>query len=74
MYNTDDLSESGFSTDISPLSANPPKWSNTLKQFVGKLPTNCLSVFDHFGGLALKGLVMIIHWTMTFPLKNFFHY
>ena len=21
-------------------------WSNTLKQFVGNLPTNCLSVFD----------------------------
>ena len=32
------------------------KWSNTLKRFVGKLPTNCLSVFDHFLGLALKGL------------------
>ena len=31
------------------------KWSNTLKQFVGKLPTNCLSVFDHFVELA-KGL------------------
>ena len=28
------------------LSANPTEWSNTLKQFVGKLPTNCLSVFD----------------------------
>ena len=40
---------------INPLSANPRKWSNTLKQFVGKLPTNCLSVFDHFMGLALKG-------------------
>ena len=35
---------------------NPTKWTNTLKQFVGKLPTNCLSVFDHFVGLALKGL------------------
>ena len=32
------------------------KWSNTLKQFVGKFPTNCLSVFDHFVGLALKRL------------------
>ena len=32
------------------------KWSNTLKQFVGNLPTNCLSVFDHFMILALKGL------------------
>ena len=39
-----------------PLSAKPTKWSDTLKQFVGSLPTNCLSVFDHFVGLALKGL------------------
>ena len=37
---------------LNPLSANPTKWSNTLKQFVG----NCLSVFDHFEKLALKGL------------------
>ena len=41
---------------LNPLSANPTKWSNTLKQFVDNLPTNCLSVFDHFVGLALKGL------------------
>ena len=41
---------------VNPLRANPTKWSNTLKQFAGKLPTNCLSVFDHFIGLALKGL------------------
>ena len=41
---------------INPLSANPSKWSNTLNQFVGKLPTNWLSVFDHFEGLALKRL------------------
>ena len=38
------------------LSANPTKWSNTLKQFVAKLPTSCLSVFDHFAELALKWL------------------
>ena len=38
------------------LSASPTKWPNTLKQFVGKLPTNRLSVFDHFLGLLLKGL------------------
>ena len=38
------------------LSGNPTKWSNTLKQFVGNLPTNCLSVFDNFVGLAFKGL------------------
>ena len=41
---------------INPLSANPQEWSNTLKQFVGNLPTICLSVFDHFMNLALKGL------------------
>ena len=41
---------------FNPLSANPIKWPNTLKQFVGKLPTNCLSVFGHFVNLALKGL------------------
>ena len=38
------------------MSANPTKWPNTLKQFAGKLPTNCLSVFGHFVNLALKGL------------------
>ena len=43
---------------VNPLSAKFIKWSNTLKQFVGKLPTNCLSVFDHFSGLALKGLML----------------
>ena len=41
---------------VNPLSVNPTKWSNTLKQFVGNLPTNCLSVFDHFVRLAFKGL------------------
>ena len=44
--------------NFSPLSANPTKWSNTLKQFVGNLQTNFLSVFDHFVGLVLKGLRM----------------
>ena len=43
-------------TEFNPLSADPTKWSNILRQFVGKLPTNFLSVFDHFMGLALKGL------------------
>ena len=41
---------------VNPLSTNPTKWSNTVKQFVGKLSTNCLSVFDHFVKLAFKGL------------------
>ena len=56
-----------FSGIINPLSANPTKWSNTLKQFVGKLPTNCLSVFDHFVEFALKGLKLL----QRRLLKNF---
>ena len=44
---------------VNPSSVNPTKWSNTLKKFVGNLPTNCLSVFDHFVGLALKTLMTI---------------
>ena len=50
---------------IDPLSGNPTKCSNTLKQFVGnsirrQQPANCLSVFDHFVGLVLKGLSLHI--------------
>ena len=41
---------------VDPLSVNPTKWSNTPKKFTGNFPTNCLSVFDHFVKLALKGL------------------
>ena len=58
---------------LNPLSANPTKWSNRLKQFVGKLPTNCLSVFDHFVGLALKGLKSIkmsIILPLPYGIKN----
>ena len=38
--------------DVNPLSANPTKWSNTSKQFVGNLPTNCLTIL---WGWRLKG-------------------
>ena len=41
---------------LNPLSANPTKWSKTLKKLVGSFPTNRLSVFDHLVKLALKGL------------------
>ena len=34
--------------------ASHTKWLNTLKLFVGKKPTNSVSAFDHFVGLALK--------------------
>ena len=41
---------------VNPLSTNPTKWSNTLKQFVSNLLTNFLSVFDRFVKLALTTL------------------
>ena len=57
--------------DLKPLSANFTKWPNTLKQFLGNLPTNCLSVFGHLVKLALKGLNIID--TKLF-VWNFGHY
>ena len=54
-------------SDVNPLSANPEKWSNTLKQIVGNLPTICLSVFEHFMNLALKGLK---NRCLTFLIKK----
>ena len=47
---------------INPLSANPTKWPNTLKQFVGKLRTTCVGVFGHFVNLAPKGLKLLVHF------------
>ena len=55
-HQTYQLSSSSNKNTINPLNAKFTKWPNTLKQFVGKLPTNCLSVFSYFVGLALKGL------------------
>ena len=40
---------------FNPSSANPAKWSNTLRIRRQK-PTNCLSVFDHFVRMVPKGL------------------
>ena len=42
--------------NINPLRSNFKKWPNTLKRFVGNLPTNYVNVFGHFVELALKGL------------------
>ena len=42
---------------VNPLSANPTKWPSTLKQFVGKLLKNFLSVFGHFVNLVLKEFI-----------------
>ena len=44
-------------TSLNSVSANSTKWSSILKESVDKLPINCLNVFDHFLGLALKGLI-----------------
>ena len=55
---------------VNPFSSKPTKWSNSLKQFVGKLPTNCLNVFDHFDGLALKGLKeWIFEWIEFYEIR-----
>ena len=45
--------------DFNSLSANSTKWSNTLTTIRWQKPTSCLSVFDHFVGLALKRLMSI---------------
>ena len=44
------------------LYANFTKWSDTLKQLVGKLPTNCLSVFDDFVGLTVNPIQDGLFW------------
>ena len=54
------------------LRANPTKWSNTLKQFVGKMPTNCLSLSEHFVGLELKELKFVTNEiNFSFSKQNF---
>ena len=62
-----------YTQNFNLLSANITKWSNTLKKFVGKFPTNCLSVFDHFVGLALKGLKIDKLLAFPRPGFNLFH-
>ena len=53
-----------------PVSANPTKWSNTLKRICRQNPTNCLSVFDHFIGLTLNGLRLFSIFTCTFTFRR----
>ena len=55
---------------INTLNANPEKWSNTLKQIVGNWATICLSVFDHFMNLALKGLISTKNMPNGGPTRN----
>ena len=56
-------------SSLHPLSVNPTKWSNTLKQFVGKLPTNCLSVFDHYLGLVKEYKVLVKEYKASFDVN-----
>ena len=44
---------------FNPSSSNPTNWSNILKQFVGNLPTNCLSVLDHLWSWRLNGQLIV---------------
>ena len=53
---------SSISIKFKPLGANPTKWLNTLKKFVGK-SQRIAWVFDHLVGLALKELK--IHRSMS---------
>ena len=62
---------SSSKTVFNPLSVNPTQWSNTFKQFVGKLTTDCLSVFDHFVRLALKGISISSY--LQYHLFRFYH-
>ena len=65
---------------VNPLRTSPTKWSNTLRQFVGKLPTTCLSVFGHFVGLELKQVKFltestsgnILYINIVFITESFF--
>ena len=53
----DPIVKSRFKSKIvTPLNASFTKWSNTLKQYFGNFPTNCLNVFDHFVGLVATRL------------------
>ena len=73
----DELSESCYcyaSNNIKSLYTNTTKCSNTLKQLVDNLPTNCLSVFDHFVELELNGLSVIKKGQLFSNFYDYFHY
>ena len=48
------------------------KHTQTIRR---KIPTNCLSVFNHFVGLALKGVELTLKGVMSLPnLCLYYHY
>ena len=51
----------------------PHKTAKHTPKIRRHLPTNCLSVFDDFVGLALKGLSLLFYQDQTSWQKNRFH-
>ena len=49
------ISQSSATMNLNPLNTNPYKMVKHT-QTIRRQPTNCLRMFDHFVGLALKGL------------------
>ena len=70
--------------EVNPLSANPTKWLNTPKQFIGKSRRIVLSVYDHFVGSALCRRIvfsvfdhfvgLVLKGLRTEPLSNEINY
>ena len=56
---------------FNPLSANPTKWSNTLKQFVGNRRLIIWVCYTILKGWYIKGL-MVSSQKMKFSIKDFF--
>ena len=47
-------------TKLEPFKRQPQKMIKHTQTIHGLLSTNCLSVFDHYKGMALKGLIVTI--------------
>lgn len=61
------LTGNNSKTTINPLSTNPTKWSNPLKQS----PTNCLKAHDHFVGLKLKCFILTTEKNVLLKINLF---
>ena len=56
------ISQSSATMNLNPLNTNPYKMVKHT-QTIRRQPTNCLRMFDHFVGLALKGLNCNNRWS-----------
>ena len=59
---------------INPLNVNNHKMVKHTQRIRRLLPTNCLSVFDHFVGLALKELTKRVAEIKREPLQYIYIY